>query len=84
MHWVGEYLPGGVPAQGAVPAWGCIPACTGQEGTCLGVYHARGDTCLGGGGVCTCPGDVPARGCVSQHAMGQTPPPMDRQTPVKT
>ena len=42
--------------------WGCIPACTGQ-----------GDGSVFPGGA------VPARGCtwwgcVSQHAMGQTPP----------
>ena len=41
----------------------------------------------GGGGVCPggcLPGEVVCPGGVSQHAMGQTPPSVDRQTCVKT
>ena len=58
--------------------------CTG--GVCPGGMCLAGG-CLPGGGVF--PGDcVPASGPgvggVSQDAMGQTPPSVDRQTPVKT
>ena len=42
----------------------CIPACTGRGGVCLG------GVCPGG----VCPGGV------SQHALRQTPLPMDRMT----
>ena len=57
---------------------GCLP----RRGVCLGV-SAQGVVCLG---VCVClPRECLPRGmgvsvwgCVSQHAMGQTPPP----TPV--
>ena len=75
------YLPGGVPAwvvyllEWGVPARGCT--CPGE------VYQPEGCTCPGGGvpaqgctcGVylakgCTCWG----WGCVSQHALRQTPP----------
>ena len=40
-----------------------------------GGVSARGGVCLGG--VCL---GVSARGGVSQHALGQTPPPVDRMT----
>ena len=70
---------GGVPAQGYVPAWGeylprgAVPAqaCVpARRVPARGVYLPRGCVCLGV--------------CVSQHAMGQTLTPVDRQTPVKT
>ena len=69
------YLPGGggtclggVTAQRGVPAWGVyLPRGVPAGGcTCPGGVPARG------GG--TCPVGVPAGGCVSQHALGLTPP----------
>ena len=82
MHWAGgcvsqHELGRGVSAQG-VSAQGGVPA--------QGVYLPRGVPAMGCtylGGGCTCLGVYLPRGCVSQHAMGQTPP-VDRQTPVKT
>ena len=81
MHWAGGCVSQHALGRGylleGVPAW-VVWGCTCPEGwcTCLGVYL---------------PGGVPAWGvylpswCLSQHAMGQTPPPpVDRQTPVKT
>ena len=53
-----------------------------EGGSAQGV--SAGTVCPGG----ACSGGCLPRGCllggVSQHAMGQTPPPVDRQTPVKT
>ena len=68
----GVYLPGEVPTQGGVPAWGVyLPG-----GTCLGVYL------LGG----TCPGAYLPRGVYlpGGYLPRCSPPPVDRQTPVKT
>ena len=67
---------------------GCVPSSAVAVGggvVCPGVSARR--RCLPGGGVC--PEEVPARGClpgrgvsaqggVSQHALRQTPPPVDR------
>ena len=56
--------------------WGCLPGgCL--PGGCLprGVSAWVG-VCLGG----ICPGGVCPGGCLSQHALGQTLPPVDRMT----
>ena len=56
------------------PLVDCIPACTAQGGCLPGVGVSAVGSASGLGG-----------GVVSQHAMGQTPPPpVDRQTPGKT
>ena len=66
-HW--GCLPGG----GCLPGWGCLP-----RGGCLpGGVSIQGGVCLGG----CMPRGVSAWGClsrgvcVSQHALGQAPPP---------
>ena len=58
----------GKPLNNLFCARGCIPACTAQGGVSK---HAHGRGVYLPGGWCTCPVGV----CVSQHAMGQTPPP---------
>ena len=65
------YLPGERTCPGGEPGRGC---------TWPGVHLARGDVPASG---CTCLGMYLSVGCVSRHAMGQTPP-VDRKTPLKT
>ena len=69
MHWAG-----GVSSRGGV-CQGCLPRGVSAGGVFWGVSA---------GGVSQPSGGVSAGG-VSQHAIGQIPPPpVDRQTPVKT
>ena len=83
VYLLGVYLPsGGCTCPGGVPAGGGC-SCGGY----LGVYlPARGCTCLGSVPAwgCTCQGVYLPGRCtcwgVSQHAMGQAPPPPNRIT----
>ena len=66
MHCAGGYVPGGclVPGEVSAPGGGCLA----KGGVCSWGCLVQGQCLLQG---------VPAsgpRGCVSQHAMGQTPP----------
>ena len=77
------YLPGGVPGPGGggVPAQGGVYLPGGVPGLGEGVYLARGVSALG----VYMPVGVPARGCIPACNGADTlPPPVDRQTPVKT
>ena len=63
---------------GCVPPACCpyLPACTVQGNVCFpGVSASQGECLLPKGGVCFPRGVSAPRGCVSQHALGQTPPP---------
>ena len=88
----GGLLPGGVCSQGGLPpvglsapgrgvcSRGCLPPGVSASGGCLlpGVC-----VCLWGGlllGGCLLLGGVHSWGVVSQHALRQTPPPVNRMT----
>ena len=90
MSAAGGCLLGGVSAAGGCLLWGSV--CSQGGSAARGVSAAGWGVCSGGsalGGCLLLVGGCLLQegvgGVVSQHALRQTPPPpVDRQTPVKT